>query len=151
MDMIDAIHTYYYNPFKYGSHIVSFYDALEDVEQNILLLPLIIPICSHPELSKKLNRLIENGNNISTFFTKFDKPKEFYDLQERIDTLKKLSTQSFSYCMVNNWVLVEESSLNIIANKSYDKARINKQAKNLGKLFSGLSTTEIYKGLRVNP
>jgi hypothetical protein len=98
--MIDAVHTYYYNPFKFGSHIVSFYNSLEEVEHNLLLLPLIIPICSHPELSKKLNIVISSGRSPSTFFTKFDNPKEFYDLQERIDALKGLSTQSLSYCMV---------------------------------------------------
>ena len=149
--MIDAVHTYYYNPFKYGSHIVSFYNSLEEVEQNLLLLPLIIPICSHPELSKKLNIVISSGRSPSTFFTKFDNPKEFYDLQERIDALKGLSTQSLSYCIVNDWVTVEKSSLRVIDTENYDKTQINKQAKNLGRLFSGLSINEIYKGLRVSP
>lgn len=151
MDMIDAVHTYYYNPFKYGSHIVSFYNSLEEVEQNILLLPLIIPICSHPELSKKLDTVRLSGKSRSTFFTKFDNPKEFYDLQERFDALKHLSAQSLSYCIVNDWMTVDESSLRIISNENYDKKQIHKQATNLGKLFSGLSITEIYKGLRVNP
>lgn len=151
MDMIDAVHTYYYNPFKYGSHIVSFYNSLEEVEQNILLLPLIIPICSHPELSKKLDTVRLSGKSRSNFFTKFGNPKEFYDLQERIDTLKALSTQSLSYCMINDGVSFDKSSLNILINRKYDKVQLNKQATNLGKLFSGLSITEIYKGLRVNP
>lgn len=151
MDMIDAIHTYYYNPFKYGSHIVSFYNSLEEVEQNILLLPLIIPICSHPELSKKLDIVRLSGKSRSSFFTKFGNPKELYDLQERIDALKQLSTQSLSYCMINDWVTVDELTLRIIANENCDQKQINQQAKNLGKLFSGLSITEIYKGLRVNP
>lgn len=149
--MIDAVHTYYYNPFKFGSHIVSFYNSLEEVEQNLLLLPLIIPICSHPELSKKLNIVILSGRSPSTFFTKFNNPKEFYDLQERIDALKGLSTQSLSYCIVNDWVTVDKSSLRVIDTENYDKTQINKQAKNLGKLFSGLSINEIYKGLRVSP
>lgn len=149
--MIDAVHTYYYNPFKFGSHIVSFYNSLEEVEHNLLLLPLIIPICSHPELSKKLNIVISSGRSPSTFFTKFDNPKEFYDLQERIDALKGLSTQSLSYCMVNDWVTVDKSSLSVIDIENYDKTQTNKQAKNLGRLFSGLSITEIYKGLRVSP
>lgn len=149
--MIDAVHTYYYNPFKFGSHIVSFYNSLEEVEQNLLLLPLIIPICSHPELSKKLNIVISSGRSPSTFFTKFDKPKEFYDLQERIDALKGLSTQSLNYCIVNDWVTVDKSSLRVIDTENYDKTKINKQAKNLGRLFSGLSINEIYKGLRVSP
>ena len=78
-------------------------------------------------------------------------PKEFYDLQERFDALKRLSAQSLSYCIVNDWMTVDESSLRIIANENYDKKQIHKQATNLGKLFSGLSITEIYKGLRVNP
>lgn len=151
MDMIDAVHNYYYNPFKFGSHIVSFYNSLEEVEQNILLLPLIIPICSHPELSKKLNIVRLSGESRSTFFTKFNNHKDFYDLQERIDTLKMLSTQSLNYCMINDWISIDESSLNIITNESYVNTQVNKQAKNLGKLFSGLSITEIYKGLRVNP
>lgn len=151
MDMIDAVHTYYYNPFKFGSHIVSFYNSLEEVEQNLLLLPLIIPICSHPELSKKLNIVISSGRSPSTFFTKFDNPKEFYGLQERIDALKGLSTQSLSYCIVNDWVTVDKSSLRVIDTENYDKTHINKQAKNLGRLFSGLSINEIYKGLRVSP
>lgn len=149
--MIDAIHTYYYNPFKYGSHIVSFYNSLEEVEQNILLLPLIIPICSHPELSKKLDIVRLSDKSRSSFFTKFGNPKELYDLQERIDALKQLSTQSLSYCMINDWVTVDELTLRIIANENCDQKQINQQAKNLGKLFSGLSITEIYKGLRVNP
>lgn len=149
--MIDAVHTYYYNPFKFGSHIVSFYNSLKEVEQNLLLLPLIIPICSHPELSKKLNIVISSGRSPSTFFTKFDNLKEFYDLQERIDALKGLSTQSLSYCIVNDWVTVDKLSLRVIDTENYDKTQINKQAKNLGRLFSGLSINEIYKGLRVSP
>lgn len=75
--MIDAVHTYYYNPFKFGSHIVSFYNSLEEVEQNLLLLPLIIPICSHPELSKKLNIVISSGRSPSTFLPSSITPKNF--------------------------------------------------------------------------
>lgn len=130
---------------------MSFYSSLEGVEQNILLLPLIIPICSHPELSKKLDRVVLSGNRRTTFFTKFGDPKEMYDLQERIDVLKNLTVQSLNYCLINDQLFVDTLALSIFVNEKHSKKNINKQAQNLGKIFSGLSTTEIYKGLRVNP
>ncbi len=150
MDLIESVHTYHYNPFKFGEYLVSFYSELKDTEQNFLLLPLIIPICTHPVLHQKLDRVVLSGLRRTTFFTKFNEPKELYDLQERVDYLKKITAQTLHYCLINDWVFIDEKELAISVTEGYSK-RKNKKAGNLGKLFSGLSANEIYRGLRVKP
>ncbi|MDC4793210.1 DUF6521 family protein, partial [Acinetobacter baumannii] len=46
--IVDALYELKYNPFEYGPYIASFYIHSDELENNLLLAPLVIPLCSHP-------------------------------------------------------------------------------------------------------
>lgn len=56
--VIDALYQLKYNPFKYGEHIASFYSTIQNVEKNLLLAPLIIPLCTHPTFGTSLSSAV---------------------------------------------------------------------------------------------
>lgn len=150
MNMIDAIYHIQYNPFKYGEYVYCFYSNLPEYQNNILLLPLIIPLCSHSEYVNKIN----GSNKRSSLLTIFKNKKELYDLQERIDALRLLSTQSLQYCLGKEWLYLNIDELNIYAN-TLDKKTVqnfnedSKVAKKLALLFGKYSVDEIYSYLGV--
>lgn len=150
MNMIDAIYHIQYNPFKYGEYIYLFYSNLPEYQNNILLLPLIIPLCNHPEYVQK----IKKSNKNSSLLTIFKNKKELYDLQERIDTLRLLSTQSLQYCLSKEWLELKIDELNAYANP-LDKKIVkqfnqdSKVAEKLALLFGRYSVDEIYSYLGV--
>jgi len=146
--IIDALYELKYNPFKYGEYVASFYSCIGDVDDNLLLAPLIIPLCSHPVFARKLN----NANIRSSIWTIFEDRANFYDLQERIDGFQILTGQSIQYCLVNDWLSVEESSLSLLFSSNIENPLvIQKNAANLGRLFSCHSVVEIYAFLGVKP
>lgn len=146
--IIDALYILKYNPFKYGEHVATFYSSITNVGDNLLLAPLVIPLCSHPVFSKKLT----NANTKSTIWTIFNDRTEMHDLQERIDDFQNLTEQCIQYCLINDWLLIEENSLDIqyITNQEHLFVA-KKNANNLGRLFSGHSVVEIYAFLGVKP
>jgi hypothetical protein len=146
--VVDALYQLKYNPFKYGEYIASFYSSVSDVDNNLLLAPLVIPLCSHPVFANKL----KNANIKSSLWSIFGDRSELYDLQERIDEFQSLTEQCIQYCLVNDWVAVdnEELSLLYIAN-SENSMILQKNAENFGKLVSGHSVIEIYAFLGVKP
>lgn len=137
-----------YNPFEYGAYLASFYTVLCESENNLLLAPLVIPLCSHPIFGQKLF----NSNVRSTIWSVFDDRTKLYDLQERIDVFQELTEQCIQYCFVNDWLLIDEQSL---ALRSYDESDSvftnQKSAEKLGRLFSGHSVVEVYALLGVKP
>ncbi|HGO5857396.1 TPA: three component ABC system middle component [Mannheimia haemolytica] len=151
MNMIDAIYQIQYNPFKYGEYIYRFYSNLPKYQNNILLLPLIIPLCSHSYYANKIN----GSNTRSSLLTIFENKKELYDLQERIDTLRLLSTQSLQYCLSKEWLELKIDELNVYGNP-LDKKLVkqfnqdSKVAEKLALLFGRYSVDEIYSYLGVN-
>lgn len=151
MNMIDAIYHIQYNPFKYGEYVYRFYSNLPEYQNNILLLPLIIPLCSHSEYVNKIN----GSNKTSSLLTVFKNKKELYDLQERIDALQLLSTQSLQYCLSKEWLELKIDELNVYGNP-LDKKIVkqfnqdSKVAENLALLFGRYSVDEIYSYLGVN-
>ncbi|WP_427834553.1 three component ABC system middle component [Actinobacillus pleuropneumoniae] len=66
MNTIDALYTIKYNPFKYSKYLVTFYSELTGVEQNLLLLPLLIPLFTHPIFKNK--RIIKTSSLHTIFF-----------------------------------------------------------------------------------
>lgn len=145
---IDALYELKYNPFVYGAYVASFYTAVGESESNILLAPLVIPLCSHPIFGQKLF----NSNIKSTLWSVFNDRTKLYDLQERMDGFQDLTERSILYCLVNDWLSVNEKSLSICA--SYDPSSLlnnQKSAKKLGRLFNGHSVVEIYSFLGVKP
>ena len=84
--IVDALYELKYNPFVYGAYLASFYTTVGEVENNLLLSPLVIPLCSHTTFSKK----IFNSNVRSTIWSIFDDRSKLYDLQERIDGFQAL-------------------------------------------------------------
>lgn len=146
--IVDALYELKYNPFEYGEYLASFYTAVGELENNILLAPLVIPLCSHPIFGKALF----NSNIRSTVWSVFDDRTKFYDLQERIDGLKVLSEQCIQYCLVNDWLSVNQQSLSLRAcDESESVFTYQKSAEKLGRLFSGHSVVEIYAFLGVKP
>tara|TARA_B110000211_G_C13851431_1_gene452377 strand:+ start:249 stop:701 length:453 start_codon:yes stop_codon:yes gene_type:complete len=146
--VIDALYQLKYNPFKYGEYLTSFYSSLEGLENNLLLAPLIIPLCSHPVFSNKLR----NANRRSSLWSIFDERKNLYDLQERMDEFKELTEQSIRYCLVNDWLVVDNESLALRYSSDTETIpAIQKNALNLGKLISSHSVVEIYVFLGVRP
>ncbi|PSU57595.1 three component ABC system middle component [Photobacterium phosphoreum] len=147
-NIITALYEIKYNPFEYGAFLASFYAELIELEDNILLSSLVIPLCSHPLFGPKLF----NSNIRSTIWSVFDDRAQLYDLQERIDGLQSLTDQCIQYCMVNDWLTVNEKSLSFHTCYGSDLAFINKKrAEKLGRLFSGHSVVEIYAFLGVKP
>lgn len=55
--IIDALYELKYNPFEYGAFLASFYTTIDECENNLLLAPLVIPLCSHPVFGKKFHVL----------------------------------------------------------------------------------------------
>ncbi|WP_071783550.1 three component ABC system middle component [Pantoea sp. AS-PWVM4] len=146
--VIDALYELKYNPFEYGAYIASFYSSVGECENNILLAPLIIPLCSHHFFSRKL----QNSNIKSTIWSVFDDRSKHYDLQERINGFQKLTEQSIQYCLVNDWLVVDQGNLILRTSTEYNSAlTIQKKAEKLGRLLNGHSVVEIYAFLGVKP
>jgi len=146
--IVNALYELKYNPFEYGSYIASFYSSLGTLENNFLLAPLVIPLCSHTIFGSKLF----NSNIKSTMWTIFDDRAKLYDLQERIDGFQELTEQCIQYCLVNDWLSVDEEHLVLRASVESDLTFANqKNAEKLGRLFNGQSVVEIYAFLGVKP
>ncbi|MBQ4851044.1 three component ABC system middle component [Pseudoalteromonas sp. MMG012] len=146
--VVDALYELKYNPFEYGPYFVSFYRALDEAENNLLLAPLLIPLCSHPIYEKK----ISNSNVRSSIWSVFDDRSKLYDLQERIDAFQKLTEQCIQYCLVNDWIVVNQESLSLSISGSESKEiAFPKVAEKLGRLFKEHSVVEIYAFLGVKP
>ena len=138
--IIDALYEIKYNPFVYGSYLASFYSEIEETENNLLLAPLVIPLCSHPILGQKLF----NSNKRSTIWSVFDDRAKLYDLQERIDGFKELTKQCIDYCLVNDWLTVNEQRFSLIGSNTSDPKFVSqKSAEKLGGIFNDLSVVEI--------
>ena len=146
--IVDALYELKYNPFEYGGYLASFYTAVGELENNFLLAPLVIPLCSHPIFGKKLF----NSNIRSTVWSVFADRTKLYDLQERMDGFQVLTEQCIQYCLVNDWLSVNQNSFSLCAcDESESVFIIQKSAEKLGRLFSGNSVVEIYAFLGVKP
>lgn len=146
--LVDAIYHVKYNPFKFSEYIASFYSELTNVDQDLLLSQLIIPLCSHREFSRKLS----NANSRSSIWSTFKDRSMLYDLQERLDNFNSLTELSLQYCLVNDWLKLEVETLSV-SSSEVPEAPYNRQkpAANLGKLFSNFNVIEIYTFLGVKP
>ena len=108
--IVEALYELKYNPFEYGPYLASFYTHLVESENNLLLAPLVIPLCSHPLYSNKLY----NSNKRSSIWSVFDDRTKLYDLQERIDGFQDLTEQCIQYCLINDWLSVNEHWLSLV-------------------------------------
>lgn len=146
--LVDALYQTKFNPFKYGEFLASFYSEQGNVEDNLLLSQLVIPLCTHPIFFRKLS----NSNSRSTIWSVFKDRTLLYDLQERLDHFKVLTDQSLQYCLVNDWLGIEVQKLSVTTVQTSEVAFMKqKSAANLGRLFSNLSIVEIYAFLGVKP
>lgn len=146
--IVDALYELKYNLFDYGPYLASFYTHLDESENNLLLAQLVIPLCSHPMYGHKLL----NSNKRSSIWSVFDDRTKLYDLQERIDGFQTLTEQCIQYCLVNDWLSVNEQQLSLAKCEGVDSSFISqKSAEKLGRLFSGNSVVEIYAFLGVKP
>lgn len=146
--IVDALYELKYNPFEYGAYIASFYASAGESENNILFAPLVIPLCSHPIFGRKLF----NSNVRSTIWSVFADRTRLYDLQERIDGFQGLTEQCIQYCLVNDWLSVDEASLALCACCDPGSGfPSQKSAEKLGRLFHANSVVEIYSFLGVKP
>ncbi|MGL2974561.1 three component ABC system middle component [Acinetobacter nosocomialis] len=146
--IVDALYELKYNPFEYGPYLASFYMYLAESENNLLLAQLVIPLCSHPIYSYKLL----NSNKRSSIWSVFDDRTKLYDLQERIDGFQGLTEQSIQYCLINDWLSVNEQRLFLAKCDGGESTFISQKiAEKLGKLFCGHSVVEIYAFLGVKP
>lgn len=150
--IIDALYELKYNPFKYGEHVASFYSSISDVNNNLLLAPLVIPLCSHPIYSNTLRGAVFGKKKQSSIWSIFDDRTKLYDLQERIDEFQSLTKRCIQYCLVNDWLSVEEDSLALkFTTNPQIPFVLHRNAVNLGRLFSGHSVVEVYAFLGVKP
>jgi hypothetical protein len=146
--IVEALYELKYNPFEYGPYLASFYSHLDESENNLLLAPLVIPLCSHSLYGHKLF----NSNKRSSIWSVFNDRKQLYDLQERIDGFQALTEQCIQYCLINDWLSVNEQSLSISkGGEDYSVSIHPVSAEKLGRLFSGHSVVEIYSFLGVKP
>ncbi len=150
--IVDALYELKYSPFEYGAYLATFYAAIDEAENNLLLAPLVIPLCSHPIFGKKISGAVFGSERKSSIWSIFEERTKLYDLQERIDGFQTLTEQCIEYCLINDWLSVDEQSLSIHASGDSDSTFTNhKSAEKLGRLFSGHSVVEIYAFLGVKP
>lgn len=150
--LVDALYQTKYNPFKYGEFLTSFYSTLHNVEENLLLSQLVIPLCSHHIYQSKFERAIFGNKRKSTIWTIFSDRVHLHDLQERIVEFKMLTEKSLQYCMVNDWLEINPQKLEVsIGQYSGTNFVRQKSAANLGKVFGNHSVVEIYAFLGVVP
>ncbi|MCP5213363.1 MAG: hypothetical protein H6998_20790 [Hahellaceae bacterium] len=148
--IVGALYELKYNPFVYGAYIASFYTTAGDMENNLLLAPLVIPLCSHPVFGKAISGAVFGDKKQSSIWSIFKDRAKLYDLQERIDEFQDLTEQCIQYCLVNDWLSVDEERLSL--SSCIDSPfTIQKSAEKLGRLFSGQSVVEIYAFLGVKP
>ncbi len=146
--IVDALYELKYNPFECGAYLVSFYASVDKLENNLLLAPLVIPLCSHPVFGPKLL----NSNIRSTPWSVFDDRTKLYDLQERIGGFQELTEQCIQYGLVNDWLSVDEENLKLSTCVEPGSNFIGQRsAEKLGRLFSCHSVVEIYAFLGVKP
>jgi hypothetical protein len=146
--IVDALYELKYNPFEYGPYLASFYTHLAESENNLLLAQLVIPLCSHHIYSYKLL----HSNKRSSIWSVFDDRTKLYDLQERIDGFQVLTEQSIQYCLINDWLSVNEQRLSLAKCDGGESTFISQKiAEKLGRLFCGYSVVEIYAFLGVKP
>ena len=150
--IVDALYELKYNPFEYGPYLASFYIGLDESENNLLLAQLVIPLCSHPVFSKKISGAVFGDKKKSSIWSIFDDRTKLYDLQERIDSFQTLTEHCIQYCLINDWLSVNEQKLYLTKG---DEASSNflaqKSAEKLGRLFRGYTVVEIYAFLGVKP
>lgn len=150
--VVDVLYELKYNPFKYGEYIASFYSSIHNVDDNLLLAPLVIPLCSHPTFGNALTGAVFGKKRQSSIWSIFNDRTKLYDLQERIDEFQSLTEQSIQYCLANDWLSVDEHTLAVQNTDDLDAALVlQKKAVNLGRLFSGHSIVDIYAFLGVKP
>lgn len=148
--IIEALYELKYNPFEYGPYLASFYAAIDESENNLLLAPLVIPLCSHPDLGKKIYHAVFGKKRQSSIWSIFDDRTRLYDLQERIDEFQILTEQCIQYCLINDWLSVNEQSLSLRKCEESNLVYTNqKSAEKLGRLFSSYSVADIYAFLGV--
>ncbi len=150
--IVDSLYELKYNPFEYGAHLASFYTAMDESENNLLLAALVIPLCSHPIFGKKIHGAVFGDKKQSSIWSIFDDRTKLYDLQERVDEFQTLTEQCIQYCLINDWLSVNDKSLSL---RSCDGSDLDftcqKNSEKLGRLFSGHSVVEIYAFLGVKP
>lgn len=150
--IVDALYELKYHPFEYGPYLASFYTALNESENNLLLAPLVIPLCSHPVFGKKISCAVFGDKKQSSIWSIFDDRTKLYDLQERLDAFQTLTEQCIQYCLINDWLSVSEQNLSLRACDGFDSNFTSqKVSEKLGRLFSGHSVVEIYAFLGVKP
>lgn len=150
--IVDALYELKYNPFEYGPYLASFYTAIEESDNNLLLAPLVIPLCSHPVFHKKISSAVFGEKRQSSIWSVFNDRTQLYDLQGRIDEFQTLTDQCIQYCLINDWLSVNEQGLSLHKGDGFDSVFTSqKSAAKLGLLFSGHSVVEIYAFLGVKP
>ena len=150
--IVDALYELKYNPFEYGAYIASFYASIGESENNILFAPLVIPLCSHPVFGDVISGAVFGEKKKSSIWSIFNNRTKLYDLQERIDGFQDLTEQCIQYCLVNDWLFVDEQKLALYASgESVSIFAKQKSAEKLGRLFSGRSVVDIYAFLGVKP
>lgn len=149
MNTIDALYLIKHNPFKYSGYIASFYETLHISDNNLLLLPLIIPLCTHPIFNKKIENSKKNSSMYTIFYSNYE---ELYNLQERIIFFKTLSSDSLKYCLLNEWLEIDNKKLSCYKKENIksDKNNKIKVAAKLAGLFNSHSIIEIYTMLGVS-
>ncbi|HDU4678543.1 TPA: hypothetical protein RFT64_004756 [Klebsiella aerogenes] len=150
--IIDSLYQLKYNPFRFSEYLVSFYSSINKVEHNLILAPLVIPLCTHSIFESRLQGAIFGDSKKSTMWSIFNDKSKFYDLQERLEEFKYITAQSIQHCLINDWLIVDTENLTLHNEKKLDTSMApQKSAINLAKLFSNHSVMEIFDFLGVQP
>ncbi|MCI4032920.1 DUF6521 family protein [Dickeya dianthicola] len=150
--IIDSLYQLKYNPFKFSEYFVSFYSSLNKVENNLILAPLVIPLCTHSIFQTKIQGAVFGDSKKSTMWSIFNDRAKFYDLQERLEEFKHITAQSIQHCLINDWLIIDTESLTLYSEDSSKKSIIShKSAISLAKLFSNHSVIEIFDFFGVKP
>ncbi len=150
--IVDSLYILNYNPFEFGKYIASFYSVPGNADSNLLLSPLVIPLCSHPVFNETISRAVFGEKKQSSIWTIFNDRTLLYDLQERIDEFQDLTEQCIQYCLINEWLTIDQDSLSLrVCDTSTSSFKIIKSAEKLGLLVRGLSVIEVYAFFGVRP
>lgn len=140
----------YSNPFIFSPVLFSFYNEIKNIDRNILLSYLILPLSLYPE-SKKY--LIGKKHPRSSLRILAKEHRRLYGLQERIKEYKDLTNSTLQYC-INIGVLSINSNQSIQIEGRLPERIISppdscKAARRLAEFMSNFDVATSYRMLGV--
>lgn len=146
MNAADHIYTLRRTPFALAPVIHSFYDHWDQIEKDILLSYLVLPLVTY----KPLHKFLHNAGKTSSLRTLMQEPSRVLGLEARIEEYKSITNA----CLL---ILTSEKSFKINEDMSVETqgkireenadAQILKYARKLAVVLTGENVVSVYRTL----